>query len=107
MAKADSKNSTSSTTSIKQHLIRIHALKHNAEHHPDHLFRWVNADCEVSDTLSYHRLWEQAGLVARLLERNEVQKGDRVMIAYPFGFEFLSGLFGCMKPGVIACSVSI
>lgn len=91
-----------------QHVTLVHALRHNASIFPSNLpLQWVNGDCEVEDTISYHRLWEQAGLVAQLLEKNSVQRGDCVMIAYPLGLDFLSGLFGCMKIGVIGCLVSV
>lgn len=85
----------------------VHALKRNATQSADHvLITWVNSQCEVESGITYQQLWNQSGLVARLLLENDVKRGDRVMIAYPFGLEFLSGLFGCMRIGVIPCSVS-
>ena len=85
----------------------VDALMNNAKKHPKHvLLRWVNPQCEVDETISYEQLWERSGQVAAFLIKNGITQGDRVMIAYPFRLDFLSGLFGCMRIGAIACSVS-
>lgn len=91
----------------KGHMTLVHALRHNAKHCPNHvLIQWVNSQCKVESSLTYQELWQQSATVATLLLKNGVKSGDRVMIAYPFGLEFLSGLFACMRIGVIPCSVS-
>lgn len=85
----------------------VHALLNNAKKHPKHvLLQWVNPQCEVDETITYEQLWERSGQVAAFLLENGIAQGDRVMIAYPFRLDFLSGLFGCMRIGAIACSVS-
>lgn len=89
------------------HKTLIHALKYNKDTNPDHLpVQWVNAHCQVSNSVTFEQLWVESNLVAQFLINNGIKKGDRVMIAYPFGVEFLSGFFGCMMAGIIACSVS-
>jgi long-subunit acyl-CoA synthetase (AMP-forming) len=71
----------------------IHVLKHNVSSYPDHvLLRWVNDKCEVTDSLTYKQLWHRSAATAELLLKNRVKKGERVMIAYPFGLEFLVGV---------------
>lgn len=72
----------------------LDSLVYNVTNHPDHvLLRWVgDSNCEVTQSLTYEILWQQSDKVARLLTSKGVVKGDRVMIAYPFGLEFLTGV---------------
>jgi len=55
--------------------------------------------------MSYGRLWEESGRVVALLRDQGIHPGDRVMVAYLPGLDFLPALFGCMRFGAIACSV--
>ena len=71
------------------------------------LFRWVDKKGNVANTLTYKQLWEQSCAVAQLLQTKGIKKGGRVMVAYPFGLEFLAGMFGCMIASVIGCSAQI
>ncbi|CAB9520011.1 D-alanine--D-alanyl carrier protein ligase [Seminavis robusta] len=55
--------------------------------------------------MTFKQLEDQSNAVAARLLRLGCEKGDRVMVAYPFGLEFLAGMFGAMKIGVIPCSI--
>lgn len=85
----------------------LSVLARHVDERPTHqLFRWVDKHGSVSNSLTYKELWDKSCAVAQLLaENSDIHKGDRVMIVYPFGLGFLSGLIGCMMAGVIACSV--
>ena len=84
----------------------LHALQDKLIHSPnDILTRWVDQNCQVTQSLTCHQLCQRSATVEQLLKDKNIQKGDRVMIAYPFGLEFLSGLVGCMRHGAIPCSV--
>ncbi|CAB9502592.1 non-ribosomal peptide synthetase [Seminavis robusta] len=84
----------------------LQALSHRATETPDRVvFIWVDTVCEEQDKMTFKQLEGQSNAVAVRLLKLGCQKGDRVMIAYPFGLEFLAGMFGAMKIGVIPCSI--
>ncbi|CAB9513098.1 D-alanine--D-alanyl carrier protein ligase [Seminavis robusta] len=84
----------------------LDALNHHASETPDKLvFTWVNIKCEEENKMSFQQLEEQSNAVAARLLKLGCKKGDRVMVAYPFGLEFLAAMFGAMKVGVIPCSI--
>ncbi|CAB9515849.1 D-alanine--D-alanyl carrier protein ligase [Seminavis robusta] len=92
--------------SFIQHATIVHAAFHNATKHPNKvLLQWVNISCKVVESITYQKLWDRARAVAAMLHQKGVQRGDRVMISYPPGLEFMVGLIGCMIAGAIACSV--
>jgi acyl-CoA synthetase (AMP-forming)/AMP-acid ligase II len=73
---------------------------------PKHvIFRWVDKKAQVTSTLTYQELWGKSLAVRTMLLSKGIRRGDRVMISYPFGLEFLAGLIGCMMAGVVGCSV--
>ena len=85
----------------------LYYLERNASRCPDQVvLTWLDRTGSVTDSLTFSTVWQRAGAVADLLVgTHELRPGDRAMIVYPFGLEFLAGLIGCMRAGVIACSV--
>ena len=82
-------------------------LRQNVSSDPDKVvFTWLGRDGEVADTLTYVQLWRRAGAVAdALVGTHGLRPGDRAMIVYPFGLDFLAGFVGCLRAGVVVCSV--
>ena len=65
-------------------------------------------DGEVeSETITYKKLDEYAKIIATYLEQSEVRPGDRVLLIYPSGIEFIKAFFGCLYSGVIAVPVDL
>jgi acyl-CoA synthetase (AMP-forming)/AMP-acid ligase II len=82
-------------------------LRKNVERMPDRVvFTWLGERGQVAKTLTFGQLWESSGRVADLLvQKKGLQPGDRVMIVYPFGLEFLEGFVACLRAGSVVCSV--
>jgi len=76
-------------------------LEHRARTTPDKIaFRYVG-DTHGPRELTYAQLSESASAIAaRLRERG--QPGERVLLLFPPGLEFIQAFFGCMAAGVIA-----
>ncbi|CAB9525429.1 7a-methyl-1,5-dioxo-octahydro-1H-inden-4-yl [Seminavis robusta] len=84
----------------------LEALTHHALETPDKaVFTWVYIKCEEQNKMTFKQLQDESNAVAARLLKLGSQKGDHVMIAYPFGLEFLAGMVGAMKVGVIPCSI--
>lgn len=91
----------------EQHPTILAVLQQRSYSMPDHkIFSWVNGKGKETASLTYLQLWTKASLVANhILSNKAIAKGDRVMVCYPPGLEYLAGLFGCMLAGVVPCSV--
>ncbi|CAB9497127.1 D-alanine--D-alanyl carrier protein ligase [Seminavis robusta] len=84
----------------------LEALNHHATQTPDKVvFTWVDIRCKEQRRMTFKQLEDESNTVAHRLLKLGRKKGDRVMVAYPFGLEFLAGMFGAMKIGVIPCSI--
>ncbi|CAB9531785.1 Disco-interacting protein 2 homolog A (Partial), partial [Seminavis robusta] len=84
----------------------LEALAHHAMETPDKLLcTWVDIKCREERRLTFKQLEDESNAVAARLLKLGCQKGDRVMVAYPFGLEFLAGMLGAMKISVIPCSI--
>src|SRR4051794_33330188 len=56
---------------------------------------------QASD-ITYELLDRQARTIAAWLQQNEVGAGERALILYPPGLEYIAAFFGCLYAGVIA-----
>jgi acyl-CoA synthetase (AMP-forming)/AMP-acid ligase II len=68
-------------------------------------FIWLGSDGKEEETLTGVEIYQRAGAVANMLVAAKLKPGDRAMIAYPPGLDFLAALIGCARAGVICCSV--
>jgi len=60
-----------------------------------------------SETMTFEKLDRQARVIATYLHQSEVKPGDRVLLLYPSGLEFIQAFFGCLYAGVIAVPVNL
>jgi acyl-CoA synthetase (AMP-forming)/AMP-acid ligase II len=77
-------------------------LVDRARKHPQQLsFRALISEDEAPQLRTYAELDERAGQIARhLLERAE--PGDRALLLFPSGLDFIEALLGCFYAGIIA-----
>ena len=57
---------------------------------------------EVVSSYTYSELQRKASQIAKSLQENEVGKGDRVLLVYPPGIEFVLAFLGCLFAGFVA-----
>ena len=68
-------------------------------------FMWLDDDGNEVERLSGLDIYHRAGAIAKLLVSMQLKPGDRVMIAYPPGLDFLAAFVACARAGVVCCSV--
>jgi acyl transferase domain-containing protein/glutamate-1-semialdehyde aminotransferase/acyl-CoA synthetase (AMP-forming)/AMP-acid ligase II/surfactin synthase thioesterase subunit len=80
----------------------VDLLRHRARHQPE---RWAYSFLldgeEEEQRYTYAELDAQARAIAALLQRH-CARGDRALLLYPPGMEFVAAFFGCLYAGVIA-----
>lgn len=78
-------------------------LQHWAEHRPDDA-AFIFTDVEsLEEKLTYSELWEEVrALAGALQDQCRIRAGDRVLLLYPPGLEFVIGFFACHAAGAIA-----
>ena len=75
-------------------------VQRHAQRRPEHpVLRWHDTDGQEQTRLTYATLWAASGAVAELVASHGAKPGDRVMIAYPFGLDFVPG----MCPACVGC----
>ena len=84
-----------------RHFVAI--IEHWAERYPERpAFYFTDAET-VDQQLSYAELWSEVrGLAGYLQGRCGLRPGDRVLLLYPPGLDFVVGFFACHAAGAIA-----
>lgn len=81
----------------------VSVLEHWAEHRSDSTaFGFTDVE-SVEQSLSYSQLWEDVRALAGYLQgRCRIRKGDRVLLIYPPGMDFIVGFLACHAAGAVA-----
>jgi acyl-CoA synthetase (AMP-forming)/AMP-acid ligase II len=80
----------------------VDALGKRARHQPDKKAYTFLKDGEIeADTLNYQKLERLARAIAAKLQSFNA-RGQRALLLYPPGLEFIAAFFGCLYAGVIA-----
>ncbi|MFI4875240.1 MAG: aminotransferase class I/II-fold pyridoxal phosphate-dependent enzyme [Blastopirellula sp. JB062] len=76
--------------------LNLHAVEHGEET----AFRFLKSDRSTS-TVSYRELNHRARQIARNLLQ-QASPGDRALMMYPAGLEFIEAFLGCLYAGIVA-----
>lgn len=80
----------------------VDLLQYRARAQPDHLAYRFLVDGETETTsLTYGELDLQARRIAVML-RSQHNPGDRILLLYPPGLDYITAFFGCLYAGMIA-----
>ncbi len=80
----------------------VDLLEKKAERNPDFpLYTFIHRKIQENKSLTYRELAEQAKKIASVLHE-VTHPGDRVLIIYPPGLDFIAAFFGCLYAGTIA-----
>lgn len=83
----------------------IALLQSRAIHQPDQVAYTFLQDGEMEEVhLTYEELDRQARAIGAFLQNQEVA-GERALLLYPPGLEYIAAFFGCLYAGVIAVPV--
>lgn len=83
------------------------SLALRAQLHPDKkLYTFLNDEGGESDWIFYKDLWQRSLTVSdKLCEESEF--GDRIMLFFPQGLDFISAFLGCLISGRIAVPINL
>ena len=90
----------------KQYSTLVQILRHQAVHQPNQIvFRFLHNGEQETAKLTYQELDQKARAIAYQL-RQTINRGERVLLLYPPGLEFISAFFGCLYADAIAVPVN-
>jgi acyl-CoA synthetase (AMP-forming)/AMP-acid ligase II/acyl carrier protein len=76
-------------------------LRQTAAHGPEYLYTMLSDDGEITGRLTFADLDRRARALAARLQRLGMQ-GQRAILLYPPGLEYVIAFFGCLYAGVVA-----
>ncbi|MEM6452784.1 MAG: AMP-binding protein, partial [Cyanobacteria bacterium P01_D01_bin.105] len=81
----------------------VDLLRFRATEHPDRTAYIFLENGEVEeDRLTYAQLDRRATEIADYLLNSGIKQGDRALLLYSPGLDFITGFFGCLYAGIIA-----
>ena len=67
---------------------------------------WYDDNGKATNKYTFEELWKESGIVAYHLRiKWGLEKGDKVVLCYHFGIQFIASLLGCLRAGIIAVLV--
>ncbi len=90
----------------QQYSTLVQMLRYQAIHQPQQIvFKFLQNGEQETDKLTYEELDQKARAIAFHL-RKIINRGDRILLLYPPGLEFISAFFGCLYADAIAVPVN-
>ncbi|RQX68884.1 putative type I fatty acid synthase, partial [Toxoplasma gondii CAST] len=66
---------------------------------------WLNSDGEISETTTFSELFSRITRLSSFLRAAGLQVGDRIILCYPPGTDFVTAFFACITSGFVAVPV--
>lgn len=83
----------------------VEVLQHWNDRLPDkEVFMELNNDLTVLNSITYHQLFTFSLINSQHIQSN-IESGNRCLLVFNSGIEFITGFFACMMSGVIPVSV--
>jgi len=96
---------TSMTENLSQVPTLVNLVRYQAQHQPHKLaYRFLSDGVTESDQLTYQELDRQACAIAAYLQ-SIAKPGERALMLYPSGLEFITAFLGCLYAQVIAVPI--
>eukprot|EP00978_Attheya_sp_CCMP212_P028707 scaffold99901_cov35-Attheya_sp.AAC.2 len=85
----------------------LSVFDNHVSNRPDALiYSWLDEKTNVVKSFTHKQLWTASRNVAyKLVTKHGIKRGDRAMIIYPLGIDFLVAFVACMRVGIIVVSV--
>lgn len=78
-------------------------LRNCKNHATKTALHWLDKECEVVRKVSYGELESATRkLAVRILQEWGTKKGERVVLCYPPGLDFIEAFLACLRAGAIA-----
>lgn len=88
------------TSTVPQSIVEL--LQHRVQIHSDKIaYHFLEDDGRPARSLTYQQLQQKAQAIAAHLQ-TMTQPGDRALLLYPPGLDYIAAFFGCLYAGVVA-----